>query len=184
MIAGWSFNLAFFKSWVPGLATMKLGASLCFLLCGFGSFVASFRAWEKEALLQWMLGSCAFLTIGIMTGFLTEETRKLVPIDDPSPVQTIVAGEPSKATQVTFLAAAFGLLTFSFNGTGRFVWIRQALGPLISLVGVISLFGRVLGEPGLYFYWPGVSGAMALPTSVGYLALGYVLFHIQRFGQG
>ena len=72
---------------------------------------------------------------------------------EPAGVYAVGRHIPSLATVASFL------LLIAAHRT-RASWLPMVIYGIIS----VAVIGYVLGNPVLYYYWPGVSTAMALPT--------------------
>lgn len=175
---GWALGVESFKSVVPGLVTMKLATALSFVLCGIGCVFATKERWAYDSLAVGIIGTSAVAVLSIML-VLALNLHELE-FQGDSNVQTVKPGEPSFGTMIGFVLVSFGMLSLPFNGTGRFATFRRVLGPIVSILGVVALVGYALGLPSMYYYWPDRSTGMAVHTSVGFVALGYVIAHLRR----
>lgn len=90
-------------------------------------------------------------------------------------VETISLGEPSKATSFLYLTVAlFGLC----YGIGKCFFIKTPAALVTFGASVSALVGHYLHEPSLYFFEPGLSTGMAVPTAVIFLFCGIEMFII------
>ncbi|MGB1277585.1 MAG: hypothetical protein ACPG77_17715 [Nannocystaceae bacterium] len=178
VIVGWAANLPALTSIYSGWVTMKFATALSFALMGFGVIAASSPVWDEDGLLLTITGTAAVAVMFVMSG-LALGLFSGGEFSDTG-IKTVEANEPSYGTMLGFVLSSLALITFAFNGTGRYARLRRSIGPVLVVIASLALVGYATGTPALYYYFPKHSTGMAVHTALGFVALGVALGNLQR----
>lgn len=185
-MAAWWLGLEFLTTFAPGYVTMKFSTALSFFLSGVVLYYLAEAARGEMSGAQVALPISALVILLLMATLFASSlfgvaagVEALFVREDPSAAMTEVPGMPSIATMLDFILIA--ALAIAVLLRQRVLpWWSWAFGVFIALTGLSPLLGYLLGEPGLYFLMPGVSGAMAVPTAILFVSIGICLIIIAR----
>lgn len=186
VMLGWFLGIEILKSILPVWVSMKFCTAISFFLCGIMLyFVARYRKKERElAVLVIPLASMVVIllmssllistALGINTG-----VEELFVKDSLITVESVTPGRPSIATMLNFiLIAALGMLSvMQIKGSSK---VTDVFGLIAAMVGLVAVFGYIIGEPLLYFSVSGKSSAMAIHTAILFVLLGAGLVLLER----
>jgi PAS domain S-box-containing protein len=176
VLAGWAFDLAVFKSIIPGFLSMMPNTAVGFVL-------ASLSLWllRAERISPWRRrGAQAASLILILLGALTLSeylTNRSLGIDQflfrerilalPSPI----AGRPAFLAAFNFLLLGLALLLLDWKRIRS--WLLDLLIVIPLQISLLALIGHLCGVPSLYS-WNSLfpSSAMALNTTIAFVLLG------------
>lgn len=183
MIAWW-LGIDFLKSLAPGYVTMKFTTALSFLFGGVVLYYLAETARGEMSGAQVALPISTLVMLLLMSTLLASAlfgieagVEALFVKEDPEAPMTVVPGMPSVATMLNFILLAATGIAVLFRQRLLPGWMRLA-GALIAFTGLLALAGYLLGAPGLYYLFPGFSGAMAIPTAILFVLTGVCLFII------
>jgi PAS domain S-box-containing protein len=176
VLLGWAFDLAVFKSIVPGFLSMVPNTAIGFIL-------ASLSLWllRAERISPWRRrgAQAASLTL-ILLGALTLSeylTNRSLGIDQflfrerilalPSPI----AGRPAFLAAFNFLLLGLALLLLDWKRIRS--WLLDLLIVVPLQISLLALIGHACGVPSLYS-WNSLfpSSALALNTTIAFVLLG------------
>jgi PAS domain S-box-containing protein len=166
---GWMLGVAVLTSVLPGLATMKPNTAACFILAGLALWLL--RDPQGSQIL-WGLAAGGFVAcLGLLTA--TEYWLRLsFGIDELLFRHTLLASgavHPGRMSLATALGFTFVGLSLFASGCG---WdrLRQGLGLLALLDGLVAALGYAYGSRGLYSFSP--FSSMAIHTALLMALLG------------
>lgn len=175
VLVGWAWNIAVFKSLIPGLATMKPNTAVAFGLAGLSLwlFQRPKPPWSQR--LSWIAASGVTL-IGLLTlsqylfgwdlGIDRLLFRAAVELDSLPP------GRMSVATALNFSFSGFALLLLHHRQR-----LASSLGQMLSLsvtvITLLSLVGYAYGVQSLYRF--GFTASIALHTTLAFVLLATAL---------
>lgn len=145
---GWMAGYTILSTFGEGNVSMKFSTAVCFILTAW-----LFSARREETRFAFGAGIIMIMSTSIM-GFYSWDTASHY---------SIAPGVPSIAT-----AGLFFLMVFS-------AWWNQSMaftGTAATAVSALALFGYLVGNPALYYFQPGISSGMAIPTALLFMALG------------
>ncbi|MGH8500945.1 MAG: hypothetical protein ACREVE_00465 [Gammaproteobacteria bacterium] len=180
VLAGWALDVDTLKGVLPGFATMKANAALCFLLIGAALVLqaspgsAAARAANGVALAVLALALSTLIQYVAGLDFNIDQ----VLVRDPDTPAALNPGRMAPVTALGFLLAAVSLMVARLPDQAR----RRALGQALS-VGVLALGGvgslaYLLGLDFLISALPFQTAA--LHTAVGFVVLGGGLLAVSR----
>lgn len=183
VIIGWIFDITLLKSILPGFVTMKFSTALAFLissiiLLGISQIFGQLELKNKITIF------CSIILFGFMSYILITSIvginsiiENLIIKEASGAVMTTRPGLPSTATMINFvLIALSGLFAFSVYKNK----ILKLFGIAISILGISSILGYILDKPALYFYFKGVSSAMALHTAILFVLIGIAIYLLAK----
>jgi hypothetical protein len=178
VMAGWIFNIGFFKSVSPAWISMKFMTAIAFILSGIMLYFIT-RASEGETDKSQIVIFIASLVIILLMGtfffssfFGVHTGLEELFIKDPGDTaKTVVPGRPSLPTMLAFLFMGLAGILTMMNVKNLPVKLRT-LGMLIGFIGALAITGYMIGAPVLYYYIAGINSAIALHTAILFLALG------------
>lgn len=180
----WWLGIDFLKSLAPGYVTMKFSTALSFLFGGVVLFYLAEAARGEMSGAQVALPISALVILLLMSTLLASAlfgveagVEALFIAEDPAAPMTEVPGMPSMVTMLDFMLIAATGIAVLLRQRVLPRWMRSS-GALIAFTGLLALAGYVLGESGLYYLVPGLSGAMAIPTAILFVLSGVCLFII------
>ncbi|MBW7956976.1 MAG: hypothetical protein H3C68_03705 [Deltaproteobacteria bacterium] len=183
-MSAWWLGVEFLKTLAPGYVTMKFSTALSFLLSGVVLYYFSEAARGEMSGAQVALPISTLVILLLMSTLLASAlfgleagVEALFVMEDPSAVMTEVPGVPSIATMLDFILISALAIAVLFRQRVLPWWFRS-FGAFIALTGLSALMGYLLDMPRLYFFFPGLSGAMAIPTSILFVLIGICLFII------
>ncbi len=157
VVAAWLNGWDDLLSALPGAVTMKFMTAMLFIICSVGlAMRARSRdvAWTMAAALVLLVCGSLFAQFGTGTQFYA---------GNDSASYTVAPGQPSIGTLVAFGLVGLGLLD---------VFKASLLSAALLAVSLVALFGYLIGEPVLYYYWPRWSTGMAIHTATFFAMLG------------
>ena len=170
VIVGWIFDIAVFKTIVPGYVSMKVNTALCFLLTASTLILYIKNKWTFLALflaslltltgLSSLLQDILNLNLGIDQLFIQD--LDAISKGEKSP------GRPSPMTAICFFI--FGLILIAFRSNQLWIkYVRQFSLHLITLIAFIAVLGYLFNVPS--FYKLPFFTSMAIHTSITFLVL-------------
>ena len=187
VLLGWAYGVAGLESVVPGFATMRANAALCFLLSGVALLLRGLSAHkipEREGvpllpagaerlpvpallsqLCAWLICAVAGLTLAEYLTSLNFGIDQLLFRDAPD-AHTVYPGRMVPAAALCFGMSGAALLLLK---TQRWLWVQQALAIATGILGLVGLLGYAYALKSLYQF-AGHAG-MALHTAAGFLVL-------------
>lgn len=142
VLGGWAFDVALFKSVIPGSMAMKANSALCFLLSGSTLLLRLQRSgWQRpEQGMSLIVIAIALATLGeYLFDWQSGIDQLLFPDTDITP-QSPYAGRMTASTAIAFAAAGFALLTL--HRPILRVPTRLAAS-LVILIGALALLGTL-----------------------------------------
>lgn len=189
VVIGWIAGVEELESVVPGAVTMKFSTAVSFAFSGLALFSLSRLRDQKYSFLPQValpasiLVVLLFMTAHIASAVLAAPSGidNLFIAEEEGAVQTPVPGRPSYGTIASFMIiVASGFLAMS--GAGRPHGATFWLGIAVTVIGGVAAIGYAAGVPLLYYSVEGVSTAMAIHTSVLFVAAGMTLAIMARKG--
>lgn len=167
-LIGWAFGIPYLFELVPGLATMKVNAAICVILCaaGLGGAAARSPAWRSAGV------AASGAAIAIAGATLTERM-----FDVDLGIDELLLTDWRSASRLTppgrmSVAASLGLVLVSAGTVGTRRWPRAgqllALGGV--LIGYVSLVGHLFDVEALFRVSP--FGAISTQTAGCIVVLG------------
>lgn len=155
----WLADYPTFKSLSPDWVTMKISTALGFVFAGISATIsnAGHPLSQKKGTI---VATCSFVLMAIVIGvrFGVADTKTM----------TVAPGQPSLATILGFSIVAVVNLMDVF---GKYKH-RSASYLIVAIIGAIAMVGYLLERPGMYYYHPKYSTAMAIHTAALFVALG------------
>ncbi len=189
VILGWLFEIAFLKSAIPGLVSIKFNTALAFVLSGLALLLRLFKdhAGARQSTYGRVADLCAaiVLFIGVLT--LAEYVfnwnigidQLLVPERNPDPPTTF-PGRMAINTTANFILLGLALVSMGREERTRYRF-TQAFAVLVSAIAVLAIVGYIYDIRTLVGNIATFT-AMALPSTVIFLALsiGILCAHPRR----
>lgn len=183
-MSAWWLGIEFLKTLGTGYVTMKFSTALSFLLSGVVLYYLADAARGEMSGAQVALPISALIILLLMATLLASAifgveagVEALFAKEEPGAAMTEVPGMPSITTMLDFILVAATGIAVLLKQNVLPGWFRFA-GAIIALTGAAALVGYLIGEPRLYFLFPGLSGAMAIPTAILFVLTGAVLIMI------
>ncbi len=151
-LMGHGFDVRELASWGENWVTMKFASAVAILACCYAMLVnerprATFDGWVIAATV-------------IVMGCVSH----LPDWGETDEIYTVAKSMPS-------LASLAGILLFSSAYWFRKKTVRLTCDALVLFIALSAFTGYLTSSPGCYFYIPGVSTALALPTAVSLFSL-------------
>lgn len=171
--AGWLLSVPIFTTVFPGLASMKLNAAICFILCGI-NMLLYYHRYNKYLLSLYRVLSLVLILTGLLT--LSQYVFSYqIGIDqwvwkDRFTAQNglIHPGRMSAATALCF--TVFGFVFLMLNSLKHAnQLLAQYLLHIVSIIALLAIIGYLYNVPS--FYKLSFVNSMALHTSVLFLLL-------------
>jgi hypothetical protein len=178
VMAGWIFNITALKSILPGWISMKFDTAIAFLFSGITLYsIASFL--EKGSDLPQVILPIATLVIVMLMGVLffsalfniQTGAEEMFIRDTGYSATTVSPGRPSLPTILDFILIAFAGILVILNSANLRVKLKL-VGFLVTLTGLLAVFGYIIGAPLLYYFLADRNSAMALHTAVLFILSG------------
>jgi diguanylate cyclase (GGDEF)-like protein/PAS domain S-box-containing protein len=172
VIIGWQFDIGLLKSFLPGLATMKVNTALCFILLGaalYLSVIGSQRTLTARtfALTALLIGTLTLAQYILKLNFGIDE---LLFYDAASHISSLnPPGRMAPATALYMLAIGVAILLLQLNSQ-RYVLIAQLLGLFGPVIGFFALVGYSYDLHSLYSVF--VFSSVSLPSATLFVLLG------------
>jgi len=168
VILGWVFDIAAFKSLLPGLSTMKANTAFSFILGGSALLafnMPSYPLWKRGGLI--CAGGMVLLGILVMAEHLLGWNLGIDQLifQDPQPAPDAFPGRPSLSTALNIFLSGAALLLI---GLGRIRW-GQIPALLAGAIGLIALLGYLYGVSSLYQV--SIYSSMAFHTALAFVIL-------------
>lgn len=170
VLLGWAFDIAFLKSILPGLATMKANTALGFILSGLslwmlrtGPAKAQISPPKMFAAIVALLG---LLTLGEYLFSRDFGIDQLLFPQEAGAEPTSLAGRMAHPTALSFLLLGLALLSLDAK---RPVWLVEFPVLIALLVSGLALAGYAYGVTSLYSI--GLYSSMALHTASLFIVL-------------
>ncbi|MBZ0280862.1 MAG: HAMP domain-containing histidine kinase [Anaerolineae bacterium] len=168
VVLGWLFDIALFKSLLPGLATMKANTAFTFILGG-GALIS----FNPPATQRWQHSGLICATVMTLLGIVTLAQHILgwnLGIDqlvfkDPQTAPAAFPGRPSLSTAFNILLTGTALLLI---GLRRTRW-SQIPALLAGAIGLVALLGYLYGVSSLYQV--SLYSSMAVHTALTFMIL-------------
>ncbi len=177
VLVGWTFDLGVLKSILPQWVTMKLLTALAFILSGMSLWVIAKRA-QGETLLSQVLLPILSVTIVLIMATLLFSALMSAPlgiedlgVKERHFTKSVKSGLPSLGTMIAFILFAWAGMATAFS-TRKVEKRVKTLGWMVGGLGGVGVLGYLLNADLLYYYLPGVSGAMAVHTAALFVLLG------------
>lgn len=190
VIWGWQFDIALFKSVLPGLVTMKVNTAICFMLSGVAIWFLHRQPVKDLSrkrnrtskinrplfLLNRYLNhpatglAIAITSLGLLTLIqysfdLDFGIDQFLFSDDPNPIDTYAPGRMGFNTALNFFLLGLAILLL----TKKRYYLAQSLSLMVFLIAYLGLLGYFYGIK--FFYGIGCHTAMALHTSINFILL-------------
>ncbi|HLO51169.1 MAG TPA: methyl-accepting chemotaxis protein [Kamptonema sp.] len=181
VMLGWIFDIAFLKSFLPGLVTMKANASLCFIVGGLSLWLVHLEA--KNLTLRRTAQACSLAVF--LIGFLTIiqylfniniGIDRLLFQESVSAVKTSIPGRMAPNTAMNFLLLGSALLLLNKRRPNYLPAQLFSLAAL--LIAFLGFLGYAYGNAYFYQFGSGLT-AMALHTSIAFLLLCLGILFVQ-----
>lgn len=137
--------------------TMKMGTAVMFMI---SSVAIKFRNQALFAVL-------ATLDVAIYLSFRNCGIECIFPNMSFHQVQTIAVGLPSHATLFCFFLVSL----YSIKN------VRKFLAWIVCAAALQAIVGYIFGIPPLYYYYKGMSTAMAIHTAIFFLLIGGIMIN-------
>ncbi|MGQ0771883.1 MAG: ATP-binding protein [Nitrososphaerota archaeon] len=181
---GWVLDIEPLKSIIPNAVTMKFSTAICFVFSGITVFFLARYRQGKTGVAQIAIPISGLVIFLFMASSLFATVlsldagiRNVLVKEESGAVSTVLPGRPSIPTMINFiLIVGAGMLALSETRFKRFF---PYVGHAVTTIGVISLAGYATNQSTLYYYYPNVSTAMALHTSMLFTMLGIALFFLK-----
>jgi len=147
VLAGWLFNIPYFKTVLPGIVSMRFNAAVCFILSGIALYL--FNAPRINQPLKTIASVCSWMVL--LTGFLTFSEYifhwnlgidELLWKEGPGAIGTSFPGRMSLSTSFNFMLLGFIFLMLDKR---KYHWLNHAL--LIAIIpgSVLVIFNHLFG---------------------------------------
>src|SRR5258708_5750710 len=182
VLVGWTFDIPFLKSVLPGLATMKVNTALAFILTGVGLWIWNDdQADQRRRRLAQVCG-LAVLGIGLLS--LSEYVFRwdlgidqLLFKDTASNMVAAFPGRMAHALAFSFilLGTALGLLHYP-----RWYVLTQLIALVVAFIALLALAGYLYGVESLYDVFAFTSVAIHSALTLLIASLGILLVHPEQ----
>src|SRR5674476_524926 len=147
VLAGWLFNIPYFKTVLPGIVSMRFNAAVCFILSGIALYLFNTPIINQP--LKTIASVCSWMVL--LTGFLTFSEYifhwnlgidELLWKEGPGAIGTSFPGRMSQSTSFNFMLLGF---IFLMLGKRKYHWLIHAL--LIAIIpgSVLVIFNHLFG---------------------------------------
>lgn len=179
---GWAFQIAWLKSLIPGLATLKANSALGFVLAGVA--LTNLGAPQSQAARGLVL-ACAITILAVSGLTLVEHVSgrdlgidQLLFPDRDTPA-ALHPGRLATASTVGLLLAGLALLSLPFAARHpSLATLSKVCAYAVAAIGAIALIGYGINFNFLYTWY--AFGSMGLNTALGLVLLGAGLGAAQR----
>lgn len=164
VIFGWVADIEILTKGYPGWVSMKMLTAFCFILIGVAGMAS--KATEVGRTVTQFLSTTVIALCWYTLG------AESITVFNPNDFEYLSRGVgiPSIATVVMFNAMAICLMLRSHNVTSG-----KILGPFIVALTTLPFVGYAFGIPALFYYFDGVSTAMAIHTAITGNVIGFKL---------
>lgn len=162
-IYGWLGGELWLTSFGEGHVTMKLSTSVLSFLSGAAGIFRN----RENVRVSMAMGMHAVLAATLGSGVVD---ARMIPMPD-SPVDTIKPGFPSWATIFCFALIAISRIYYPSK------WMSYA----VMAISISAIVGHIVNVDWLYWYLPGYSTGMAIPTGIALFCAGAAMcreYHI------
>ena len=174
VLLGWLLDITFFKSILPGLATMKFNTAFGLTLAGLSLLYLQPEKWtarrkrfgQSAAFLLFLLGLAVLCQYAFGWNLGIDELI----FKDPQTNPSAFPGRPSPITALCLLLTGAALLLFSFPGIRP---PRRLTAALIAAIGIFAIIGYLYGVTSLYQV--SLFSSMALHTAVAFTLMGFAI---------
>lgn len=174
VLVGWIFDIAFLKSVLPGLVTMKANTALCFILSGASLFILRVE-WKSQRVFYagYACAIAVILTGGLtLTEYITGLNLRIDELfftDELNAVSTFTPGRMAVATALSFFLLGFALMLF---GVRRAFGLMQGLIFVSLSISLLALLGYLHSADSLYRIFPYTPVALHTAVTFTLLSLG------------
>jgi PAS domain S-box-containing protein len=176
VLIGWSLDKTAFKSVFPNLVTMKANTALGILLCGVALAILSRGSIGRSAQIWTALIGTLIILLGGLSlsedifGWTSGIDQWLVR-DSPGAIGSSSPGRMAPATSFSFLLLGSAiLLAAQAQWRGLRLAALSALSAVVTVIGVMSAVGYILGTLFGFHFWDYTG--MAVHTGIGFILLG------------
>jgi signal transduction histidine kinase len=177
VVVAWTVDIPTLKSIVPNAVTMKFSTAISFVFSGITIYFVAQHYEGKTNKAQITVPLSGFVIFLFMVTLLSANmvgvnsgVEQLFVKESQDAVKTSDAGRPSIMTMINFILVVIsGISALSDTRPKNIVAI---LGYTILIIGAISVVGYIVNQPLMYYYVPNMSTAMAINTSVLFVAIG------------
>jgi len=191
VMIGYFFDIPFLRTIFPGIIAMRFLTALAFIGCAVLLFFIVKAEEEEEeeeresvVSLLFILGASLFIFLLMMITLLNVlgvnfNMEEMINYNFVDHAKTFPATIPSLLTIFNFvLIGAAGLLNlFCIHCRKR---INKLAGIIVGIIGLCVFLGFILGIPEMTFAFPGISKAMAFPTSILFMLIGASFFMLSE----
>lgn len=179
VMIGWIMDIEILKSILPIWVTMKFTTAFSFFLSGIILYFVTNTSIQINSDIAQIVLSFAILIILLLMGtflfssFLNIRTgiEDYFMIENENSIQTSTSGRPSLGSMVNFiLVAIIGLMTM--NDAKDIYKKTIIISSIITVIGVIAIFGYIFSIPYLYYLIEGLSTGMAIHTAILFIIIG------------
>lgn len=174
VMAGWIFDVAVFKSILPGWVSMKFITALSFFFTGVLLLMLSKK--DKNERCKFFIMIISFALLLLMISFLSSlflnisiGIENLFVKEAPGAVLTKVPGLPAVPTMICFILISLSGLIFVYNPESLKSSFWLGIG--ITILAGIAIAGYILNVPLLYYSFNGLT-PMAFHTSILFVLMG------------
>ncbi|MDP1811308.1 MAG: CHASE3 domain-containing protein [Sediminibacterium sp.] len=143
VLTGWFWDIAFLKSMLPGIITMKFNTAVCFLLLGISLlFLQNDKARPLVVICSFAVAMMGLLTLSEYIFGWNLGIDELIWKEGPGTVDTVYPGRMSEPAAFHFLVIGIALLVIPDRKTHLFIYSALVFIFLISVLAFLSyIFG-------------------------------------------
>jgi hypothetical protein len=183
VLVGWAFDIALFKSVLPGLATMKPNTAICFILLGIALWLSQKQATQSQSVdlkRRGVAQACAFFAALIGSVTLSEYLLGVnVGIDKLLFRRALLAtkvpfpGGMAHVTALEIVILAIALLLLLNAESRRGQRLSQNFALIGTFIGLTALVGYAYGAEALYRV--SAFASITLHTALLFTLLGFAI---------
>lgn len=171
-VIGSVMQIPILTSWGTNFVSMKFVTAISITLSTLSLLIITHSPFHSLRILPISLES---VSLSLMAYTVISRNAILSTISDTTSY-TVAPQVPSIGT----LSAIILLFIVGILYTKDMIKIIRRCGAILAMLGLIAVFGYIIGNPSLYFYIENISTAMALNTSICFVLLGVGLFIIRE----
>ena len=185
-MVGWFLNLPALTSIIPQWVTMKFSTALSFFVSGISLFFIAKMAEGHKSTAQAVLPITSLIILLLMATLLVSVIvgvrtgiEDLFVREAKGAIRTVTPGRPSLGTMIDFTLLGIAGIVALFEPANHRKYLTW-MGWIITVMGVVAIFGYIFDNPTLYYTISAWSTAMALHTAILFTLLGIALILLSR----
>lgn len=182
VMAGWFFDIGFFKTVLPGLPPMEFITASCFILAGISLCILSgkmkyFLPWKAVSIacgivIVFFMGSAFIASASTSSNYAPDLEKNFVDSTGPEHGGIDLYSIPSIGTSFNFLLISAMIFWITIQRE-KAVKFTKSLSLLVFGIGLVAIAGYALDIPQLYFSLENISTGMAVHSALLFVFTGF-----------